>query len=623
MRLLGGWLPSKLGAILCAAFGILLASVALLSQSASSSTLTVPSEGLPLVDTNYTYHNFELWDQSKWKVAKAAPIEAWIETHEKGGHDDYVVKSKYKDIKNFVGNPDYTWKSDDINDPDITDPLVKMGLNVDIREGGGYNITVAPERVLADKTHKVPTLVVPYAVDQWNVYWAMNTLVHFKKYNALCAQRGNFIIIYYVMPKSTAGNATQFSAPGADSKRVYLDVTGFAENGAKIADVPNLDWSDDNGTKSDPDAAIEHMDFIRTLNVAGRTSAKPHYGVSLMHPRADVRWDPQRVMHSMLGQHWMEGIGFLYNHGRDSDPAIKANFDEIGLAYSDNDFQGKRYLVFSPKLAIEQGRKLPLVIINSDASHANQYSTSQVYAEYLDYFKLAAQGEINILTLALGSVDDIVGLDYDLVKEAEKNAPIDPSRIYVTGHSHMGFESREFAFRHPDMIAAAATLGNASGFASPSYSHESIVADDERIEAWSKIDMPIIDLGAASEVTSPHTMPSSILNDYSLFIEAWQRRLKACRIPMQTREQIMGAEHSKDYVTRLYGLPNDGSSLHVIDGVEHYIIDVKNVDGKDHLRIVGIENMVHTTEPTMPMLAWTFMRRFARDQKTGQVIELY
>jgi len=25
----------------------------------------------------------------------------------------------------------------------------------------------------------------------------------------------------------------------------------------------------------------------------------------------------------------------------------------------------------------------------------------------------------------------------------------------------------------------------------------------------------------------------------------------------------------------------------------------------------------------MPMVAWTFMRRFARDQKTGKVIELY
>jgi hypothetical protein len=118
-------------------------------------------------------------------------------------------------------------------------------------------------------------------------------------------------------------------------------------------------------------------------------------------------------------------------------------------------------------------------------------------------------------------------------------------------------------------------------------------------------------------------MPSSILNDYNLFVEAWQRRLTASRCPTKTRAEIMATEHSDDYVTRLYGLPNDGSWLQVIDGLEHYFIDIKNIDGRKHLRIVGIENMVHTTEPTMPMVAWTFMRRFARDQKTGKVIELY
>jgi hypothetical protein len=92
---------------------------------------------------------------------------------------------------------------------------------------------------------------------------------------------------------------------------------------------------------------------------------------------------------------------------------------------------------------------------------------------------------------------------------------------------------------------------------------------------------------------------------------------------MKSREQIMAAERSEDYVTRIFGLPNDGSSLQIIDGVEHYIIDIANVEGRKHLRIVGIDNMVHTTTPTMPMLAWTFMSRFARDQRTGAVIELY
>ena len=582
------------------------------------------------VNKYFTYPGIELWDSDNWVQPKALPIAAWIELHQKSKPAEYEVPAKYKGIKDFVGNPDYTWQTDSIKDPAITNALQQQGLNVSIREGGGIQVVVAPEKVLTDKEHKVPVVIVPYRIDNWDVFWAMNTLEHFKKYNELCAQRSDFILDYYVVDKTLAGVGQSISAnAGAltDPTRVYLDVSAFAEIGAKIADVPKLNWSDDNGTKSDPDAAIEHIGSIPVLNIAGKRSGGPSFSLGPRYrgqfPGIEVPFDAELIEHGVLGMHWMEGIRFAHDHGLDNDPAIKAHFDEMGLVYSDNDFRGKRYLVFSPKVAVEKKIQLPLVIINSDASHSNQYSISQTYAEYLDYFKLAASGQLNILTLSLGSVDDIIDRDYNLIKEAEKNAPIDPSRVYVTGHSHMGFESREFAYRHPDMIAAAAPLGNGTGYAAPSYSHESIKADDPRIEAWSKIDMPLITLGAVGEELSPHTTPALIMPDYNLFIEAWQRRLKASRAPMKTREQIMAAEHSDDYVTRLYGLPNDGSSLQVIDGVDHYIIDVKNIDGKDHMRFVAIDNMFHTTEPTMPTLAWTFMSRFARDQKTGKVIELY
>jgi hypothetical protein len=581
----------------------------------------------------YTYPNFELWDSAKWagNEAKAAPIATWITAHEQGTHADYVVKDKYKGIKDFVGNPDYTWKTENITDPDIMAPLARMGLRVDIREGGGFTIYVAPERVLADKTRKVPILLVPHVLDKKDVFWAMNTLVHFRKYNELCAQRGDFILVYVVMEKSADGRMSPLSNTAietaadvyrGDYKKLYLDMSVFAESGVKAADVPSLDWSGDNRKKRDPDAEIEHVGFIPVLNIVGMWNSKPAAGFGLTRPRTDIHYDPQCVIHGMLGERFMEGISFLYNHGKDNDPAIKAHFDEMGLVVGEHHYRGERWLEFSPRQAVEEGKTLPLVLILSEVYDFNEYSISTVYAQFLDYFKLAAEGKLNILVFALES-PETMDLAYDIIKEAEKTYPIDPSRIYVTGHSHNGHLSRDFAYRHPDMVAAVAPLGNSSGLAAPSYSHEAVVADDQRIEAWSKIDMPIVTIGAMSEVMSPHTTPSSILNDYDLFIEAWQRRLKASRVPMKTREEIMAAEHSDDYVTRLYGLPNDGSWLQVIDGVEHYSIDVKNIDGRKHLRFVGVDNMVHTTEPTMPMVAWTFMSRFARDQKTGKVIELY
>jgi hypothetical protein len=645
MKISSSWYPVKHAAVLLfAAFAICPASAVLQAQTSNGSsigTASKPAGGMVRAGSArsanaykyFTYPNFELWDSANWggNKVKAAPVAAWITSHQKDTRAEYVVKDKYKGIQDFVGHPDYTWKTENITDPDVTDPLTRMGLRTDIREGGGFYIFVAPEKVLADKTHRVPVLFVPYVLDKKDVFWAMNTLVHFQKYNELCAQRGDFIILYLLVEKSAAGRGggldstlvdTAYDAYRGDYKRLYLDMSVFAENGAKVADLPGLDWSDDDGTKRDPDAAIEHLGFIPVLNVAGKWARKPSGG-GIARARGDgLIFDPQRVVHGMLGEHWMEGISFLHNHGKGDDPAIKAHFDQMGLVFSQHDYQGERWIIFSPRQAVEEGKKLPLVLILSEVNYYNEYGISTAYSQYLDYFKLAAAGELNILLFAR-ETPEAMDHAYDIIKEAEKTFPIEPSRIYVTGHSHNGHLTRDFAYRHPDMVAAAAPLGNSSGLASLAYSHEAVVADDKRIEAWSQIDMPIITIGAASEVTSPHTMPSSILNDYNLFIDAWQRRLTASRCPMKTREEIMAAERSDDYVTRLYGLPNDGSWLQVIDGVEHYIIDIKNVEGRKHLRIVGIENMVHTTEPTMPMLGWTFMRRFARDQQTGKVIELY
>jgi hypothetical protein len=626
----------------CTALAILLGALPW-AQAAdhvgSSPSAVIPADAAgraTVLNQDFAYPGIELWDPAKWPVEPVKPILAWIETHQTDTHPEYVVPAKYQGIGDFVGNPDYTWKSNNITDKDVTDGLARMGLRVEMREsetGRNLSVVVTPEKVLADKQHKYPLLIVPYVVDKRDVFWAMNALLHFKKYNELCAQRGDFIISYAVVDKSVAGLYSLGSTAGAgDPKRLYLDMSVFAQNGAKVAAVPGLNWSDDNGAKSDPDASIEHIGFIPVLNIAGKSTTKAVYGQpGIRSPVAVAGFDPQLVIHGMVGKHWMEGIGFLHSHGKDSDPAIKAHFEEMGLVGGEHDFRGKRYFLYSPRQAVERGTKLPLVVLNSTVSYANPYSISAVYASFLDYFNLAASGEMNILAVGLGTpTADAAGdskeafdLDADLIREVEKTNPIDPSRVYVTGHSHLGMQTRELAYQHPEIIAAAAPLGNSSGLAAPAYSHESPVATDQRIDAWSKIDMPLITIGAAGEELSPHTIPQYIIPDYDLFIDAWQRRLKASRAPMKTKAEIMAAEHSSDYVTRLYGLPNDGSSLQVIDGVEHYVIDIKNIDGKNHLRFVAVQNMIHTTEPTMPMVAWSWMRRFARDQNTGEVIELY
>ena len=85
----------------------------------------------------------------------------------------------------------------------------------------------------------------------------------------------------------------------------------------------------------------------------------------------------------------------------------------------------------------------------------------------------------------------------------------------------------------------------------------------------------------------------------------------------------MECENSDNYVERKLGFPADWSECLYLDGFENYIADVKNVDGKFHMRQVAMGNMPHTVTPTMCDITWNFLRRFARNLETGECIELF
>jgi hypothetical protein len=38
---------------------------------------------------------------------------------------------------------------------------------------------------------------------------------------------------------------------------------------------------------------------------------------------------------------------------------------------------------------------------------------------------------------------------------------------------------------------------------------------------------------------------------------------------------------------------------------------------------VALEHFPHMIAPQMPALSWDFLRRFRRDQETGEIIDLY
>ena len=206
----------------------------------------------------------------------------------------------------------------------------------------------------------------------------------------------------------------------------------------------------------------------------------------------------------------------------------------------------------------------------------------------------------------------------DILAEAEALYPIERERVYITGQSHNGYLALEFARRHPERIAAIATLNDRHGISSPNYSVDPVPVSDEMLDDFAAFELPLINICGAIENVFPHTEKGSTA--YKNAIDAYRRRLRAFRCPDRTDEEIEAALTSENKAERMNGVPADRSETVVSMGMEAYISDVQNRDGKWQLRFVTLENLPHMISPQMAELSWSFLRRFAR--RDGRIVEL-
>lgn len=290
------------------------------------------------------------------------------------------------------------------------------------------------------------------------------------------------------------------------------------------------------------------------------------------------------------------------------------------LTFTITETMGERWFAFVPKQAMEEPeKKLPVTLIIQEVYDGNKHLAVTSLSYFYEYLNIAAQGECILLFFALEDWDSN-DLFIDILNEAREQYPIDMQRIYVTGHSHDGCFSFEFARRHPEVIAAVATLGNQGILLTPEAWGEPILSvSEERMNSMARIDMPLINVNGATE---NHALAPDDPEEFEKWAGFWQRRLIASRCPMKSFEEIRAARSSKNKAERILGFPADHAETVWADGAEHYIADVTNVEGKNHLRIVSSENMPHTVTPFMIDVSWNYLRRFARNLETLEVIEL-
>lgn len=330
--------------------------------------------------------------------------------------------------------------------------------------------------------------------------------------------------------------------------------------------------------------------------------------------------DVERFKRSEQGRYLAASRSLMSRFTDVDDPRLIQLWKEKGVVCEVRQVKGSRWLYFCP--AEETKEKLPVMLV---------YRPADLLAEaFYDYMiEQSAQGEFILAIFSTEDFEENEAMN-DILDEILSGGKADPSRVYVTGHSHYGEFAMEFTRRHHERIAACCQQGDTAGIILDFYG-----MTKEKADLMATYDMPISNVAGCAEFNGifpinqdapgvPEDSPyrkSAFPMTKEKRVEDWKVRLQTMRCPVPSDEEIYAAGRNK--VEKMLGFPCDRTELFYAEGSEVYIGDIQNIDGKYHFRTVAIENVPHTTTHLMHILTWAWARRFARDLETGEVVELY
>lgn len=484
---------------------------------------------------------------------------------------------------------------------------------------GMMGVQMAPAAVERHELYDAKVLLIPF-LPHGDPHEGMNLLVEHEDVLTLAAEED--ILVQFADCRESGGGAMIEKAIETQGtfriayKPVYLDISLLTRHGLTLADIPGL----------------ELTQWAQPITLAGRTvvDISDKWQVNLAHQhciseiyrRSQPEWDFDRHIRSMAGKRQAEGMRLEYECLDPHDPKMDDFFSQRGVRYEDRYVGRDWYVTLTPESAFSRPEhKLPLLIVMKEPRTCFPGVMQTAFQFYYDFIELCARGEFAMLFFALETPWDNNEVLPGIIENALRDYPIDPRRVYLVGQSHNGYYALEFYRTHPKLIAAAATLCDPVGLQAGARIDYYKSRAEEIIASFREYDYPLININGNLENSycKPDRSPEKIADDLFHF----QNRLAAFKLPMRSREEILAAQVSPDYATRKNGVPADRTEVRYLMGSEAYVSDYCREDGKWYFRYISLENTPHMIMPQMAELSWEFLRRFARDNKTGEVIELY
>lgn len=310
--------------------------------------------------------------------------------------------------------------------------------------------------------------------------------------------------------------------------------------------------------------------------------------------------------------------------GQDMHPDLLDYWEHYGKGLhkyfhknEDNYQSWDAYVPCSFDLPENKDRKYPCIIIGQRTTSMMQYETN-------GFIQMAAEKEIIILT-----GNDVNEDPYfeNILNEGLRLYPIDPSRIYLHGHSFGSVLSGRHAIKYADRIAGVCMSG------SQYYGADS---SDAEIELAKKLRMPAISVHCTMNsrnllpynVTprrrmSPKNRMNATTSDFTLLtgyeeLKFW-RMINHCR-PVGIEYMRNIQQLSDDPSEKVLGIEFDRTHVEQRLGVNHYFGDIFDDQGTLMIRYVAVEGGPHAVPPFAAEIAWDFLKDFSRDTETGALI---
>lgn len=584
----------------------------------------------------FGYAGKDLWDTGYAGKIPVIPLTTAIS---KVNGEQHVIKAKPEEEQRHDGY--YHAKAFLYVHDEILELLEDRGLTFHTM---GINdmayITIIPKEHMTENkryTDDMDTLIVMVTAESSDPNYGMYTLEKYMNYIDMAAK--DRIGLHFCMYKGLDDNGRLLMTIREslvihrfNYKRLYLDVSSLLDAGVHISDVEDFSIPG----YANPDDAIEKIGHlgVPAVNISDLWLSKIRRVNMPSHGRFhNMDFNPEMHINSMMGRRKAERELFFREFDSIYDPGLSKKLFDLGVQMAIHETEGEQWVILVPRQALETGKKIPLVSYFGEVNAYNPQEAVETLTTAYSFIELAAEGNFALLLFALEDLDDN-DLMATLIYEAAEKYPIDLSRVYVTGHSHNGRFTAEFTRRHQRLVAAAAPLGNEPGQLSPEWTSGFFAISDEQIRKQAEVDTPIIMINGCNELNCMYPLytdapfpnpvtPFIALNTKEKRVKSWQRRLISNNCPMKTEEEIYATQYSKDYVERTLGIPADKTEVLYYDGAEVYLADIKNVNGDYHLRICAFQNSPHEMSPEYANMMWSYCRRFARDQETGETIELY